>query len=140
MTYCICTLNNNKTIYVKRKETMNVNTNHPTFISFLENVTTNILSNVTVDNYFSLNSDKKLSIQYMVFKLLKNSVKVRAKLTDAELRSFVNVLMVKNEDIENYEFSAILKDIAGNFDVINEVTKPVKRTPRKIKVDKTENS
>jgi hypothetical protein len=125
---------------VKRKETMNVNTNHPTFVSFLENVTTNILSNVTIDNYFSLNSDKKLSIQYMVFKLLKNSVRVRAKLTDAELKSFVSVLMVKNEDIENYEFSAILKDIAGNFDVINEVTKPVKRAPRKIKVDKTENS
>ncbi len=119
---------------------MNVNTNHPTFVSFLENVTTNILSNVTIDNYFSLNSDKKLSIQYMVFKLLKNSVRVRAKLTDAELKSFVSVLMVKNEDIENYEFSAILKDIAGNFDVINEVTKPVKRAPRKIKVDKTENS
>ena len=125
---------------MKRKETMNVNTNHPTFVSFLENVTTNILSNVTIDNYFSLNSDKKLSIQYMVFKLLKNSVRVRAKLTDAELKSFVSVLMVKNEDIENYEFSAILKDIAGNFDVINEVTKPVKRAPRKIKVDKTENS
>jgi hypothetical protein len=125
---------------VKRKETMNVNTNHPTFVSFLENVTANILSNVTIDNYFSLNSDKKLSIQYMVFKLLKNSVRVRAKLTDAELKSFVSVLMVKNEDIENYEFSAILKDIAGNFDVINEVTKPVKRAPRKIKVDKAENS
>lgn len=118
---------------------MNVNTNHPSFILFLENVTSNILSNVTIDNYFSLTSDKKLSIQYMVFKLLKNSVKVRAKLTDLELKSFIDVLMVKNEDSENYEFAAILKDISNNFDMINEVTKPIKRAPRKIKVDKTEN-
>jgi hypothetical protein len=118
---------------------MNVNTNHPTFILFIENVTTNILSNVTIDDYFSLPSDKKYAIQYKVFILLKNSVKVRAKLTDSELKSFLNVLLVRNEDNENYEFAAILKDIASNFDVVNEGVKPVRRTPRKIKVDKSEN-
>ena len=40
---------------------MNVNINHPSFISFLENVSASILSNVTISNYFSLNQDKKLS-------------------------------------------------------------------------------
>ena len=116
---------------------MNVNINHPSFISFLENVSTSILSNVTVNNYFSLTQDKKLGVQYMVLKLMKNAVKVRAKLTENELRSFVSVLWKKNEESENYEFAAILNDIAQNFDAVNEVTsKPTKRSPRTIKIDK----
>ena len=117
---------------------MNVNINHPSFISFLDNVTSSILSNVTVENYFKLTSDKKLGVQYMVFKLMKNAVKVRAKLSDNELRSFVAVLWKKNEEMENYEFAAILNDISQNFDTVNEVTKPVKRGPRTIKTDKVE--
>ena len=117
---------------------MNVNINHPSFISFLDNVTTSILSNVTVENYFKLTPDKKLGVQYMVFKLMKNAVKVRAKLSDNELRSFVSVLWKKNEESENYEFAAILNDIAANFDKVNEVTKPVKRAPRTVKNDKLE--
>ena len=117
---------------------MNVNVNHPSFIQFLDNVTSNILSNITVDTYFSLSQDKKIGVQYMVLKLMKNSVKVRAKLTDSELRSFVSVLWKKNEEAENYEFAAILNDIAQNFETVNEVTKPVKRGPRTIKIEKTE--
>jgi uncharacterized protein (UPF0335 family) len=71
----------------------------------------------------------------MVLKLMKNAVKMRAKLTDNELRSFVSVLWKKNEESENYEFASILNDIAQNFDSVNEVVKPVKRTIRKIKKD-----
>lgn len=117
---------------------MNVNINHPSFISFLENVTSVILSNVTVENYFKLSVDKKLGVQYMVFKLMKNAVKVRAKLSDDELKSFVTILWKKNEESENYEFAAILNDISQNFETVNEVTKPVKRGSRTIKVDKIE--
>ncbi len=117
---------------------MNVNINHPSFISFLDNVTSSILSNVTVENYFKLTSDKKLGVQYMVFKLMKNAVKVRAKLSDNELRSFVAVLWKKNEEMENYEFAAILNDISQNFETVNEVTKPVKRSPRTIKTEKVD--
>ena len=115
---------------------MNVNVNHPSFIQFLDNVTANILSNITVDNYLSLSQDKKLGAQYVVLKLMKNSVKVRAKLTDTELRSFVSVLWKKNEEVENYEFAAILNDIAQNFDAVNEFTKTPKKTTRTIKVEK----
>ena len=118
---------------------MNVNVNHPSFIAFLESVTSTILSNVSVENYFKLNSDKKLGVQYMVFKLMKNAVKLRGQLTDSELRSFVSVLWKKNEENENYEFAAILKDIINNFDAVNEFTKPTKRQTRVIKTDKTNN-
>ena len=51
---------------------MKVNVNHPSFISFLETVSTNILSNVNIENYFTLPQEKKMSVLYMVFKLLKN--------------------------------------------------------------------
>jgi hypothetical protein len=118
---------------------MRVNVNHPSFISFLDNVTTTILSSITVENYFQLTQEKKLAVQFAVFKLMKNSVKVRAKLTDLELRSFVIVLWKKNEESENYEFASILNDISTNFDTINDVTKTPKRTPRKIKTDKPNN-
>lgn len=118
---------------------MKVNVNHPSFITFLDNVTSNILSNTNVGGYFELSNEKKLSVQYMVFKLMKNSVKVRAKLTDSELRSFVAVLCKKNEEIENYEFAQILKDITTNFETINSPESVVKRTKRTIKTDNPNN-
>lgn len=114
---------------------MRVNVNHPSFVTFLENVTNTILSNISVENYFQLVPEKKLAVQYAVLKLMKNSVKVRAKLTDLELKSFVIVLWKKNEEAENYEFAAILNDINQNFETVNEITKPNKRTTRKIKTD-----
>jgi hypothetical protein len=117
---------------------MRVNVNHPSFITFLDNVTTTILSNITVENYFQLSSDKKLGVQYAVLKLMKTAVKVRVKLTDLELRSFVVVLCKKNEESENYEFSSILNDISINFEKINEAVKPTKRV-RTIKTEKPEN-
>ncbi len=118
---------------------MRVNVNHPSFISFLDNVTNAILSNITVESYFQLTKEKKLAVQFAVLKIMKNSVKVRAKLTDLELRSFVIVLWKKNEESENYEFASILNDISVNFDTINDVTNAPKRTTRKIKSEKTNN-
>jgi hypothetical protein len=109
---------------------MKVNINHPSFISFLDTVTNSILSSVSIENYFKLTHQKKLNVQYVVFKLLKNAVKVRAKLTDTELRSFVIVLCNKNEELENYEIAAILNDIDNNFDSVNEFTKPKKRSAK----------
>lgn len=119
---------------------MKVNVNHPSFISFLENVTETILSNVSVESYFSLPQDKKMGVLYMVFKLMKNSVRNTTKLTDNELKSFVIVLWKKNEESENYEMAAILNDIISNFDAVNEFTKPVKRTIRTSKTDKVNKS
>ena len=112
---------------------MKLNTTRPSFVAFLENVTETISSSVNVENYFSLPQDKKMNVLYVVFKLLKNSLKVRAKLTDEEVKYFVDELMKNNERSENYEFAAILKDISNNFESINEVTKPVKRQTRTIK-------
>jgi hypothetical protein len=117
---------------------MNINVNHPTFISFIEKITNNILSNVSLDNYFNLPQEKKLGVQYVVFKLLKNTIKIKSKTSDNELKFLLPILCNKNEDLENYEFSALLKDIINNFDNISEVTKtPVKKVIKTPKTDKT---
>ena len=118
---------------------MNVNINHPSFISFLEGVTNTILSSVSVDNYFNLSQEKKMSVLYAVFKLMRKSLSVRAKLSDVEMIAFVTVLWKRNEEAENYEFAAILHDIANNFDAVNEFTKTIKKQSRTIKIEKTKN-
>ena len=112
---------------------MRANINQQSFITFLENVTESIVSSVNIENYFSLPQDKKMNVLYVVFKLMKNALKVRTKLTDEQVKEFVDALMKYNERSENYEFAAILKDISNNFDSINEVTKPAKRQTRTIK-------
>ena len=114
---------------------MKVNVNHPSFISFLNKVSDHILSNISVENYFSLSPEKKLNVQYVVFKLIKNSVKVRAMLTDTEFRGFIVVLWKKNEEIEKYEFASILNDININFDTISEFTKTKTKKTHKVKIE-----
>jgi hypothetical protein len=118
---------------------MNINTNHPTFVSFIENVNKNILSNITSEKYFLLTNDKKLAFQYIVLKLILKSVRVRAKLTDSELLDFTKILKNKNEEQENYEFACVLNDITINFDSLCEMAKstPAVRKKRQIKTDKS---
>ena len=117
---------------------MKLNTNQQSFVAFLENVTDTISKSVNIENYFSLPHDKKLNVLYVVFKLLRNSFKLRAKLSDDDMKDLVDALLKNNERSENYEFAAILKDISNNFDSINEVTKPVKRQTRTIKTNPKE--
>ena len=118
---------------------MKVNINHPSFITFLDNVNSSVLFNVSVDNYFSLPSDSKLALQYKVFLLMKNSVNLRARLENDELRSFLTVMWKKNEENENYEFASVLNDILTNFDSICEVTKPKRKSNKTTKIDNTKN-
>jgi len=117
---------------------MKINLNHPSFITFLDQITENILSNISIENYFSLPQEKKLNVQYIVFKLFKNAVKYRATFTDNEIKILISLLCKKNEENENYEFASILNDIKNNFDGINEFTKPKRKTNKKIKTENDE--
>jgi len=119
---------------------MNVNVNHPTYILFLDNVTNGILSNVTVNTYFSVVPEKRVKVQYIVLKLMKNLIKSRGKFNDDEIKSFILILMKKNEEHENFELAAILRDISNNFDTVNELSKPVKKPMKVVKTDTTENN
>jgi len=118
------------------RRNMKVNVNHPSFISFLENISDNILSAIKIKEYFTLTPTKKLTVSYTVLNLLKTSSKVKANLSDKELKNFIAVLCKKNEEAENYEFAAVLNDIVTNYDVINNMQpktpKPkVAKTPKK---------
>lgn len=131
-----CNLSLIKGIYNKTKGNMRVNINHPSFISFLDNVTSVILNNISIENYFNLKVENKMALQFAVLKIMKNSIKNRVMLTDVELKSFIIVLQKKNEELENYEFASVLNDMSINFETINQVSNVPKRNSRKIKIDK----
>jgi hypothetical protein len=115
---------------------MKININHPTFISFLEKISNNIITSVNVTDYFTLPSDQKLTISYTVFSLIRNVAKLKTNLNESELKAFITILWKKNEENENYELAEVLNDVISNFDKINEVSSktikkpPVKRTKK----------
>jgi hypothetical protein len=115
---------------------MRFNLNHPSVLNFVDNVNISVINNVNFTNYFGCSNEDKINIQHVVFKLIKSSVKLRAKINDDEFRSFIIILWKRNEELENFEFAQILFDITKNFDTINELTKPVKRQSKIIKTDK----
>lgn len=117
---------------------MKVNVNNPSFIAFLESVTNNILSSIKIDDYFTLTKDKKLTLSFTVLNLLKNSAKIKANFSDSELKAFITVLRKKNEEIENYEFAAVLDDVIKNYDVITDLSNPTKKTPKKTNVNSSQ--
>lgn len=118
---------------------MKINVKHPTFQSYLEEITTNILSLVSVENYFTLNNDAKIGIQYIVLKYIDSSLKIRLSIEDNDIKNFIQILLKRTDENENYEFSAVLKDLNNNFDLLMSKTKPkeVKRH-RKIRKEITD--
>jgi hypothetical protein len=116
---------------------MNFNPDHPSFVTFLEHVTYSIKNEVDMSKYFKLSPDKKLSIQYIVFKLFENAIKHRASFTDDEKKSIISLLMKRNIIDQYFEFNGVLFDILNNYDHIQESTKPKKRT-RKVTLTKND--
>jgi hypothetical protein len=115
---------------------MKIDINHPSFLNFIDNVISNITTNVHIDKYFNLTYEQRLAEQLKVFKVIGSSLRNGVKLSELEYRSFVTVVLKKSEENEKYELSAILKDISENFSGLYEVTKPIKKpTTRKIKTN-----
>ena len=121
---------------------MKINVNHPSFTSFVDEVTKTILSSISIENYFTLSNDSKLGVQYIAYKFINNAITTRVSVTDDELKNFINILWVKNIENEMYEFAAVLKDILNNFERINrEVKQPLKKSTKKtIKINKESGS
>lgn len=118
---------------------MKVNLQHPTFLLFLETVSTNILTNVKTDNYFSLTNEKKRGIQYLTLKVISQVIKNRIKITDEELLDFIKILLSRNEESEQFELAGILNDITNDFKSLNDKIVEIKKTKRIIKIDKPAN-
>jgi len=119
----------------QNRRDMKVNVNHPSFISFLENISQNILDAIKIDQYFDLSEEKKVMISYTVLNLLKNSAKVKVNLSDEDLKNFIAVLCKKNEEAEHYEFAAVLNDVVKNFNAVNKLNS----TPKKKMAPKKKN-
>jgi hypothetical protein len=118
---------------------MNVNVNHPSIVKFLSDITNNIVSNISIDQYFTLTEEKKSALSYAVFKIIKSSSEKRVTLGDNEFKAFLVALWKKNEESENYEVAAILNDIIKNYDSINELNKPLKTIKKPLKSEKKSN-
>lgn len=110
-----------------------MNYNHPSFVKFIEIVSTAILSKFEIKDYFTLSKEKKAALSYLIFKEIKTSSKRAFRLNDLELRSMITILWKRSEEQEIYEFAAVLNDIIKNFELINEPVKPVRRKPKNIK-------
>jgi hypothetical protein len=115
---------------------MNISIKHPTFILIMDKLTSNIISNVTLNNYFTLSPEKKISTQYLVLKTIKNSFKVGEKINDDDLKNIVRALKKKNVESERYEIAGILSDIEIGFSNLNLELKSAPKNVRTIKVSK----
>jgi hypothetical protein len=125
---------------MRNEKVMKVNINHPSFLSYVDEITNNVLSIVSLNNYFVLNNDAKLGIQFIVFKYIDSSLKVRLTVENEDIKNFMIVLRKKTEENENYELSAVIKDIITNFDLIISKQKPkTSKSVRKLKKDEPTN-
>jgi hypothetical protein len=118
---------------------MNVNVNHPSVVKFLSDITNNIVSNISIDQYFTISEEKRSALSYAVFKIIKSNTEKRVNLGDAEFRAFLVALWKKNEENENYEVAAILNDIIKNYESINELSKPLKTIKKPTKTERKPN-
>lgn len=118
---------------------MKLDINHPSVVQFLSEITQNIISNISIENYFDLSDDKKMGISYAVLKLIKSSSEKRVKLTDPEFIALLTALWKKNEENENYEVADILNRVSKNYDTMADLIKTQKRVRRTPKVDKSPN-
>jgi len=97
-----------------------------------------VLSNLTIKGYFSLTDEKKRGLSFLTLKMVKTAIKSRATYTDKDLIELLGHLINKNDSLENYELSDILKNTIINFSVINDLTQP-KTRKAKIKKESDDN-
>ena len=119
----------------KRGNIMKINLTNNWVAQFIDNIGKSVLSNIETDKYFSLNSEKKLVTQYLVFKIILKNVSLKVKDFNESVPIIINFLLKRSEENENYEFAEIMKDIKLNYDKLiemntapNKPTTPTKRT------------
>ena len=115
---------------------MKTNQTSASVINFLDGISKNVLSNISIENYFSFNPEKKMTTQYLVLKMLMKSLGVKLNLNESVLPNLLSSLKERNEDIENYEFAEVLKNMESNMDTLLDMTKPNIKPKRTIKTNK----
>ncbi len=127
----------------KRENIMKINLTNNWVAQFIDNIGKSVLSNIETDKYFSLNSEKKMVTQYLVFKIILKNVSLKIKDFNESVPIIINFLLKRSEENENYEFAEIIKDIKLNYDKLVEMNtasiKPNTTTKRTITVTKKSN-
>jgi hypothetical protein len=127
----------------KRENIMKINLTNNWVAQFIDNIGKSVLSNIETDKYFSLNSEKKMVTQYLVFKIILKNVSLKIKDFNESVPIIINFLLKRSEENENYEFAEIIKDIKLNYDKLVEMNtasiKPNTTTKRTITVTNKSN-
>jgi hypothetical protein len=105
-------------------------------IKFLDSISKSVLLNVSVENYFTFTKEKKMTTQFLILKMIIKSMGVKLDTNDAILPNLLKSLKNRNEDLENYEFAEILKNIESNLETLLDMTKTNIRKTRTIKTNK----
>lgn len=116
-----------------KRQTMKKNS--PTLINAFNGVLSTILSSVNLDNYFTLDQDRKTTVLYTVLNLLKNNIKPskfkQSDIDDEDFKKILSILCKIYEENENYEVSALLNDIKNDYEKLKELVDNQKRTINK---------
>lgn len=117
---------------------MKIDYTNPKFKQYVENTNESINGYIKSDNYFTLNDEKKLSLQLTTSKLIKKLIITEIRISNDEIKKFLFELSKKNEQIENFEMAELYKNMINNFDVIFDKPKVVTRKNKIYINDKNE--
>jgi|688.fasta_scaffold93906_4 hypothetical protein len=112
--------------------------NNELFVKSLNNLNKNITTNVSVENYFTFNSEKKVATQYLVLGIVVKTLGTKSKTNQDLVKLVISSLMKRNELLEYYELAEVLKDVKNNFDYLFEIIYPTPIKPKRtIKTNKS---
>jgi hypothetical protein len=115
--------------------------NNSYLIRNLDNIAKTFMNNVSIENYFTLSSDKKLTTQYLFLKfIIKSIINVKSKHDQDILKMLIGGMLKRCEEIENYELAEVTKDTKSNFDSLFEMTNEPIKPKRTIKTTKSSDS
>lgn len=111
------------------------NYNH--MVRNLDNISKVFMGNVTIENYFTLPQDKKLTTQYLFLKfIIKSIINVKSKHDQDMIKTLIDGMLKRCEEVENYELADITKDTKNNFDSLFEMLNEPIKPKRTIKTNK----
>lgn len=105
-------------------------------IKFLDSLSKGVLLNVSIENYFTFSQEKRMTTQFLMLQMIIKSMGVKLNANDAILPNLLKSLRNRNEDLENYEFAEVLKNIESNLETLLDMTKTTIRKKRTIKTNK----
>ena len=122
-------------IFIWKREVKMKTKQSAAVIKFLDSISKSVLLNVSVESYFTFSKEKKMTTQFLILKMIIKSMGVKLNTNDAILPNLLKSLKNRNEDLENYEFAEVLKNIESNLETLLDMAKTNIRPKRNIKTN-----